>query len=250
MKKQGKLFLIGVGPGDPDLMTYRAVRMLEDADVIIAPRGSRHGASSALATASAQVDMEDKKIIQLYFPMKKVFAAGNGEQDQDVLHGWHAAAEIVLTHIYQGKDVAFPTIGDPAIYSTAFYLLATIDKIRHGIEVMVVPGIPAMSACAAAMQSPLGLGDERITVIPAAFEHADLGQVLEQPGTTVLMKVHRRMDQLVKLVEEKELVDSAVLIERCGLPGQQIFYDIRDALGRDLHYFSTMIIRKSHGKSR
>lgn len=247
-EKKGRLFLVGVGPGDPDLMTYRAVRILEDVAVIVAPKASRHGNSSALATARAQVDMEEKEIMQLHFPMKKVFSARGGDQDQDVLHGWSMAAEAVLIRIDQGKDVAFPTIGDPAIYSTAFYLLATLEEMRPGIEVVVIPGISAISACSAAIRSPLGLGDERITVIPAAFDHFDLGQILDQAGTTVLMKVHRRMDRLVELLEEKGLVDSAVLIERCGLPGQNIYNDVRDAAGKDIHYFSTMIIRKKHRK--
>ena len=245
-ENNGRLYLVGVGPGDPDLMTYRAVKVLEDSPVIIAPKASRHGNSSALTTARAQVDMQGKEIVELHFPMKKVFAANGVNQDTEVLKGWGTAAKAVLSYIDMGKDVAFPTIGDPAIYSTAFYLLATLHGMRPDIEARVIPGISAMSACSAATCQALGLGDELITVVPAAFKHENLRQILDQSETTVLMKVHRCIDGIAALLEETGLVESAVLVEKCGLPGQNIYHDIRNALNRDIHYFSTMIIRKNH----
>ncbi len=243
-KPAGRLYLVGVGPGDPDLMTFRAVKVLEDAPVIAAPKGSSSGASSALAAARAQVDMTGKEVVELHFPMRKVFPDRDMEQDEEVLRGWANAAETVLKFLDQGLDVAFPTIGDPAIYSTAFYLLYTLSRMRQGLDVRVVPGISAMSACSAAMHIPLGLGDELITVVPAAFGVENLASVLETSHTTVLMKVNSRLDALVEVLEESGLVDSAVLIERCGLPGQNIYTDVRKAVGRKLHYFSTMIVRK------
>ena len=241
----GKLYLVGVGPGDPDLMTYRAVQVLESAPVILAPKGSEQGNSSALATVKAQVDLEGKEIVELHFPMKRIYASRGRDQDQEVVMAWDLAAETVLSSIDLGQDVAFPTIGDPAIYSTAFYLLATLLNIRPTLEVTIVPGISAMSACSAATRQPLGLGDELITVVPAAFNREDLRQILEKSETTVLMKVHRRLEELTGILEETGLTENAVLIERCGLPGQHIYHDIRQAAGKELHYFSTMIISRN-----
>jgi precorrin-2/cobalt-factor-2 C20-methyltransferase len=241
----GRLYLVGVGPGDPDLMTYRAVQVLEAAPVILAPKGSVQGSSSALATVKAQVDLEGKDVLELRFPMKRIYAARGRDQDREVIEAWNLAAETVLSSIDRGQDVAFPTIGDPAIYSTAFYLLATLIHIRPDLDVTIVPGISAMSACSAATRQPLGLGDELITVVPAAFDRDDLRQILEKSETTVLMKVHRRLEELTAILEETGLADNAILIERCGLPGQHIYHDIRQASGRELHYFSTMIISRN-----
>ena len=242
---RGQLFIVGVGPGDPDLMTFRAAQILDQVPVILAPKGSVTGSSSALATARAQVDMTGKEIVELHFPMKKVYAGEGRNQEREILQAWDRAADAVLSFIDRGKDVAFPTIGDPAIYSTAFYLLATVYTMRPRLEVSVIPGISAMSACSAATMKPLGLGDELITVVPAAFKCKNLRQILEQSETTVLMKVHRRLDELAEMLEATGLVDRAVLIERCGLPGQRIYNDIRDAIGMELHYFSTMIVSRN-----
>ncbi len=243
--KPGCLHLVGVGPGDPDLITYRAVQVLETVPVIIAPKGSAGGSSSALATARAQVDLEEKEIIELHFPMKKVYAAQGRELDTEVLDAWNNAARTVLSFIDKGLDVAFPTIGDPAIYSTAYYLHATICSLRDDVQVNVIPGISAMSACSAASRQPLGLGEEIITVIPAAFNRENIREILETSETTVLMKVHRSLDLLLGLLDETGLLDNATLIERCGLPGQNIYKDPRDAAGKQLHYFSTMIVCKN-----
>ncbi len=241
----GRLYIVGVGPGDPDLMTYRAVEVLDRVPVILAPKGSRQGNSNALATVKAQVDLSRKDILELHFPMKKIYASKGRNQDVEVVKAWNRAAAEVLSRIDRGMDVAFPTIGDPAIYSTAFYLLSTLYRTRPDMKVTVIPGISAMSACSAVAVRPLGLGDELITVVPAAFERKDLRNVLERSDTTVLMKVHRNMAQIVKLLDETGLLANAVLIERCGLPDQHIYQDIRDAVGRDIHYFSTMIVSRN-----
>ena len=252
IENSSTLYLVGVGPGDPDLMTYRAVQVLETVPVIIAPKGSRNGKSSALTTVRAQVELDGKEIVELHFPMKRIYTARGRNQEQDVVDAWNLAAETVLQRLDRGDDVAFPTIGDPAIYSTAFYLLSTLVHHRPGIDVKIVPGISAMSACSAATRQPLGLGDEVITVVPAAFERDDLKQILEKSETTVLMKVHRKFDELASIIEETGLCENAVLIEKCGLPGQHIYHDITQAAGRKLHYFSTMIVsrnqRTPHGK--
>ncbi len=242
---RGTLYLVGVGPGDPDLMTFRAVQVLETVPVILAPKGSQNGSSSALATVMAQVDLEGKEIVELHFPMKRVYASRGQNQDQEVVDAWNRAAEAVFEWLDNGMDVAFPTIGDPAIYSTAFYLLATLGQQRPDINVSIIPGISAMSACSAATRKPLGLGDEVITVVPAAFHRDDLRQILQQSETTVLMKVHRKFDELSDLLMETGLHQNAVLIERCGLPGQHIYHDISHAKGKKLHYFSTMIVNRN-----
>jgi precorrin-2/cobalt-factor-2 C20-methyltransferase len=115
---------------------------------------------------------------------------------------------------------------------------------RPETKVPVVPGITAMAACAASQSSPLALGDDVLAVVPAAFEDDRLRHILTSLDTVVLMKVHRRLDALIDLLTELDLVDHTVLIERSGLPDERVYTDIREARGKQLHYFSTMLVRK------
>ena len=241
-KPQGRLYLIGVGPGDPELMTCKAVRVLERTRVWVAPKAKADGASSALQIASAMVGLADKEVLEVRFPMKKIRL--EQEHDPEVQQGWREAAGIVLERLDQGEDVAFPTLGDPGLYSTSFYLLNTLLEARRELPVTIIPGITAMSACSAQVDAPLGLGDDVLSVVPAAFDDARLRDILRTSDAVVLMKVFRRLPAVIELLDELGLTDKAVLLERCGMDGQHIYTDIRDAADKDLHYFSTLLVRK------
>lgn len=238
----GHLYLVGVGPGDPELMTYKAVRILSEAKVWAVPMARANGRSSAQLIAGQLVPDNDRTILPLHFLMKKVYL-GQDTDDQQ-LSAWRKAADEVIRHLDQGEDVAFPTLGDATLYSTAFYLLAIIQEQRPDISITVVPGITAMAACAASQASPLALGNDVLAVVPAAFDDERLRTILTTLDAVVLMKVHKRIDALIALIEELGLTDSAVLIERSGMPEERVFTDIREAKGMQLHYFSTMVIRK------
>lgn len=240
--QQGTLYLVGIGPGDPELMTCKAVRVLENTQVWAAPKARKNGASSALQIAAGQVELDGKTVLELRFPMKKVHLGQ--QQDAEVIQAWAEAADRVLAHLDQGQDVAFPTLGDPALYSTAFYLLHTLQERRDQLRVSIIPGITAMAACSARVCSPLGLGDDVVSIVPAAFDDERLRDILQRFDAVVLMKVFRKMDRIVALLEDLNLLDRTVLIERCGMDGQKIYTDIREAQGRELHYFSTMLVRK------
>ena len=240
--RTGHLYLVGVGPGDPELMTYKAVRILTEAKIWAVPTARENGVSSAQQIAGQMIADKGRTILSLCFPMKKVFLGQ--ETDDQLLLAWRKSADEVIRHLDQGEDVAFPTLGDATLYSTAFYLLAMIQEQRPNVPVTVVPGITAMAACAASQSSPLALGDDVLAVVPAAFEDDRLRQILTTLDSVVLMKVHKRIDALTDILEELELTPHAVLIERSGMDGERVYTDIREARGRKLHYFSTMVIRK------
>ncbi len=242
-KQQGRLYIVGVGPGDPELMTYKAVRVLERAPVWLAPKAREKGNSSALRIASGLIDIRGKEILEVRFPMKKV-RLGYEQEDPEVLEGWQQAADMVLSRIDIGKNVAFPTLGDPSLYSTAFYLLSTLQKQRALFEVTIIPGVTAITACSAQINSPVGLGDDIISIVPAAFDDERLRHVISTLDAAVLMKVNRNLAKVIEILDELGLTDKAVLVERCGLEDQRVYTDIRKALGRKLHYFSTLFIRK------
>ena len=245
----GRLSIIGVGPGDPELLTLKAVRRLQSSPVWLVPKGKSDGRSTALDILSSVVDGTGKEIIPHHFPMHKI--ASRMSPPPEVAQAWQEAADLTLAHLSAGRDVAFPTLGDPAIYSTGFYLCQTMfaSYSKMGAElgaeprVEIIPGISAMGAAAASLGQPLCLGNERLVVIPATFENGRLRETLLNYDTVVLMKVHRVMPRLIALLDELNLLGQAVLVEKTGQPGEQISRDLR-ALSGEPHYFSTIIVRK------
>ncbi len=238
----GQFYVIGVGPGDPELMTLKAARLLERCPVWFAPKAHQDGDSTALAILAGAVATAGKEIMELHFPMKKIRM---GEPpDPEVEAAWRLAAKAIAAKLAQGIDVAFPTLGDPAIYSTGFYVCDTLLKYAPEARITVIPGVSSIGASAAAVGQPLCLGDDRLVVVPATFENGRLRETIEQFDTVVLMKVHRVMPKVVALLTELDLLDKAVLVERSSHANERVRRDLAAASRDELHYFSTVIIRK------
>ena len=238
----GRFFVVGVGPGNPELMTLKAVRLLNRCPVWIAPKGKENGESMALSIIDKVVSRQNKEILEVHFPMKKI---RSGNEDRDVLLAWQKAALDILARLSKGSDVAFPTMGDPSIYSTASYVCETLMDISPDTDITIVPGVSSISASAASSRAPLCLGGEQFVVIPATFDDSRLRAALLTFDTVILMKVHSVMDRLTSLLGELNLLDKAILIERSSLGDERIVHNIMDAANTKLHYFSTIIVRKS-----
>lgn len=239
---KGQFYIVGVGPGDPELMTLKAVRVLKKSPVWLAPAAHKHGCSTALTIASGVINGEEKEVLTHHFPMKKVHAGQPA--DPEVEKAWREAAAIIAEHLENGRDVAFPTLGDPAIYSTGFYIFTTLMEVVKDMSFEIIPGVSAIGATSAAAGVPLCLGNERMVVIPATFEDAKLKEILNDFDCIVLMKVHRVMSKLINILEELELLENSVLVEKTSLEDQRIRHDLKAAATEQIHYFSTMIVRK------
>lgn len=239
---KGKFYVIGVGPGDPELLTLKAMRILNECPVWVVPKGSLKGESTALNIIGDTVSRQDKEVLEQYFPMKKIYRGKKA--DPEVAKAWQQTALAICERLKKGQDVVFPTLGDPAIYSTGFYVCEALLEIMEDLEVEIIPGVSSIGATAAAVGQPLCLGDERLVVIPATFENGKLKETLEQFDTVVLMKVHRVMDRLVPLLAELNLLDKAVLVERTSQNEERIQRDLVAAAAGEQHYFSTIIVRK------
>lgn len=240
---KGRFYIVGVGPGDPELLTLKAVRLLQRCPVWLTPKAKKAGAGTALSIVQGVVPSGDKEILTHYFPMKKIHA--DRRPAPDVEEAWQKAAVLVIDRLNSGKDVVFPTLGDPSIYSTGFYVCQTLFDIDPEIHVEIVPGVSSMEASAAAAGMPLCLGDDRMVVIPAIFENGYLREMLLTFDTVVLMKVHRVMDRLVPLLVELDLLKNAVLVERSSQEKQRIYRDLAALSEKEMHYFSTVIVRRS-----
>ena len=228
MQSCGTFYAVGVGPGDPELLTRRAVAALEACPVIAAPRVSS-GEMLALKIASGAVCLEGKKIMPLNFGMSK---------DRRVrAAGYRAAADAIGEPLEAGLDVAMVNLGDVSIYATAYYVL---DELRRrGFETRMIPGVPSFCAVAAALGRSLTAPDAPLHIIPAGA--ADLDEALTLPGTKVLMKSGRSMPATAAALECHGLAEESAMAADCGLPTQQLFPTMK-GLPEKISYFATVIV--------
>jgi precorrin-2/cobalt-factor-2 C20-methyltransferase len=238
---QPTLYIVGTGPGDPELLTVKAMNALKKCPVFVTPKGSPNGNSTALFIVRQAIDTHDKKIVELHFPMKKIRIGT--EPITEVREAWQNAARTVLSLLDQGMDVAFPTLGDPAVYSTGYYLYENIMEINPSATIKFISGITAMSSCSAATTIPVCLGDEMLAIIPATFKDQRLRQTLEMFDTIVLMKVHKVIPHLRDILGDLGLLDKSVLVERAGMEDERVITDLT-TISEPPHYFSTIIVRK------
>jgi precorrin-2/cobalt-factor-2 C20-methyltransferase len=230
------IYAVGVGPGDPELLTRKAERIISHCPVICAPTGAADAASYALSIVEHLLDRSRQDVISRVFPMMK--------KGPELEAAWEEVAHEVIERIDKEEDVAFITIGDPCLYSTFLYIYRIIRAKRADITVEIIPGISSINAAAAAASIPLGIAGERIAILPATYENYELSKTLQEFDTVVLMKVSRVFDRVYRLLVELGLESSSVFIRRVGSPQQEVVFDLSTLVGRELDYLSMLIIKK------
>ncbi len=234
------LFVIGLGPGDPELITLKGLRRLQSASVIFVPRSTERRASIALQIAAPYLDLTRQRVVELPLVMAKEAGA--------MREAWDAAAAIIARDIPQGGCAAYLMLGDPSLYGSFLYLAERLTAQRADVRIEIVPGIHSYSAAAALTNFPLALGDERVAILPAAYED-DLERVREMVrafDTLILMKANRALPRWRPLLRELGLDARVVVVEKLGFPEQRIFYGLDQVQGETLHYLSLAIIRKTN----
>ena len=229
----GIFYGIGVGPGDPELLTVKAINAIKKADVLIAPKTEKKDGSVALSIAKPYLK-PDIEIVYQVFPMVKGFA----EDDS----AWQANKEEILSLLKAGKNVAFLTLGDPMFYSTYIYVFRLLEK--EDVTVETIPGIPAFNGIGSQVGYPIGEGDDGLSVIPATAPKEKIEKALAASDNVVLMKVYKNSDEVTELLEQQGLAKQAVLVSRLGLPEERIIRDISAHKGEKLNYLSTILTRK------
>jgi len=232
----GCLYGIGVGPGDPELITLKGARLLREADLVLTPVGARSESSLAESIVAPLLDASRQQVTEVVCPMQ------SNEQDRD--GRWRTLAQQVAEQARAGKRVAFVTLGDPMFYSTFLYLLRELRSLAPEVPVEIVPGVSAVLAAAGLAELPLGLTDETFRVVPATAADADLEAALAAPGTVVLLKVYRAFDRLRALLQRLGLEQQAVYVKRIGLSGQQVIRDLGQVTAEDLDYMSLLLVRR------
>jgi precorrin-2/cobalt-factor-2 C20-methyltransferase len=231
-----RVYAVGVGPGDPELLTRKAERILREVPVICAPAASAGDSSHALSIVEPFLDRSRQEVIVQVFPMRK---------DQEGLEDfWEEAAETVVAHVRQGRDVAFITIGDPFLYSTFLYLYRILRERHPEIPIEAVPGVSSITAAAVAAGIPLAAASERIAVLPATFEEEKLRDTLLDFDTVVLMKVNRVFDRIYALLKELGLDGKGAFVCRAGTGEEKVIFDLGSLVGKKLDYLSLLIVKK------
>jgi precorrin-2/cobalt-factor-2 C20-methyltransferase len=230
----GILYGIGVGPGDPELITLKALHVLEKVPYVFAAASSKNDYSLALNIVRhyiAQAEVEP-----LYFPMTA---------DRQILtEAWETNAKKVLAVIQMGKDAAFLTIGDPLTYSTYGYLLKTVKTINPEIKAITIPGITSYNAAAALANIPLTEGEESFYLISGARGGDRLREAIASSDNVVMLKTYRHFDKIYETLKELELLDCATCISMCGLSGETVAHDLRLLKNKKMPYLSLIIIKK------
>ena len=226
---QGTFYGIGVGPGDCDLLTLKAVKALAQADIIAVPESSREAGSTAYDICRPHLK-EDVEILSLEFPMIRDVA----QREQFRRNNAHRVAE----QLNQGKHVAFLTLGDPMLYSTYLYLLEYLKQ--GGVTPVSIPGVYSFTAISNMLNLPLVKGDENMAVVCAIDE--ENWQTYQTFSTLVLMKVSAYAPLLHKLLSKSSDWEFC-MVTNAGKPSHVVSFDHND-LENGVHYFSTVILKR------
>ena len=213
----------------------KAASILSRCPHVVVPKAKIADDSVALKIADCHVH-KGAVIHELVFPMT---------MDKTALaKSWRESAQTIAALLKTGADVCFLTLGDALVYSTYIYLLRELKAIVPNVEVVTVPGITSFSAVAALTHFPLGEGKEPITIIPTADDLTAVRSAVENGGTVVLMKIGKRLGDILDILEETGVIDSAVFVQRAGQPTQRIELDLRKLRGEggEAGYLSVILI--------
>lgn len=223
---------IGVGPGDPDLLTVKAVEQFKTLDILLVPESKKNAKSEAHQIASKFLP-ENLEVIGRHFPMIL--------DKEAMLASVREIALEVIEWVKSGKTVGFVTLGDPMLYSTYIYLLKFISE---GVSVETIPGISSYTAIASGMNRPLVEGDDPLIVYPCTADMDELRTVLETHNAIVLMKVYKSFETVVGMMKDLDLIKHSVAISNYGKPEQIIHEDLLSTDPNEVSYFTTILINK------
>ena len=230
----GKLYGVSVGTGDPELITVKGLKCLQQAKIVAFPEGiqGKLGIAQRIITPWLQ---SHQTLLPLKFPYV--------QDERELNQAWETAAKTVLGYLQRGEDVTFACEGDVSFYSTFTYLAQTVQKLDASVTVETMPGVCSPMAAAAALGIPLTTRSQRLMILPTLYHLDELETALNTAEVVVLMKFSSLYPQIWTLLEEKGLLASSCIVERATMPEQVIYEGLLDRANLELSYFSVMIIK-------
>ena len=240
----GDFYGIGIGPGDPELLTLKAARIIKAVDVIFVPKAGIKEESMALDIVKPLLDdvaagfslRNRPRVVEKVFPMVK-------EQEKLESH-WKEAALAIKEELEKGNSVAFLTIGDPLTFSTYVYLLRCLRDMIPEEKIHTIPGVTSFNAAASLANLSLAQRDERIAIVPVPDDVEELRPVLKGFDTVILMKVAKRLDKVINLLEEMDLSHHALFASHVGLKDSYLTQNLSELKGSGRGNMSIIIVRK------
>ncbi len=236
----GKLYGIGVGPGDPELMTLKAVRVLKSVDVVYAAASTKNDYSLAVNVAKAHIP-DNTPVIHLAFPMTC--------DREETGRAWRQHAQALAAELKTGRSAAFLTLGDPMTYSTFGYLMKNIRTIAPDIDIETVPGISSYQASAARLNTPLVEGEESLLITSGVKGGDRFRSMGGKPENVVFLKAYRNVPDISAALQEADMLGTSVAISHCCLPEEEIIADIREFEHRTPGYWTLIMAKHRNGKS-
>jgi precorrin-2/cobalt-factor-2 C20-methyltransferase len=228
MNVKGIAYCVGVGPGDPEYMTLKAIRLIRENDVIAVPGKVAEDAVAYKIAAAVVPEIKDKELVPIYMPMVK---------DRELIDQEHRRqAKRMESYLDQGKNVVYITLGDSTVYCTFSYLQHYLEA--DGYTVKLVSGIPSFCAAAAALNTPLTEWDEALHILPGIH---DLENDMALKGNYVIMKSASRMDRVKEMIRRSGR--TAVMAENCSMANEKLYRSV-DEIPDDAGYFSLIIAKE------
>ncbi|MGC2574997.1 MAG: precorrin-2 C(20)-methyltransferase [Candidatus Nitrosopolaris sp.] len=240
-----KLFCVGCGPGDPELLTIKAVNIIKTAEVIFAPTARENKPSIALSVVERYIT-ESTKTVSLVFPMIR--------DKESLIDHWKKNALEIASAVKSEKKVVYLTVGDPALYSTWIYIQRELSHNHKNIEFEIVPGVTSMFAFAALAKMSLAEGDETVAIIPACYDLNRIRQVARCCDTLIFLKDGRYFDKVIEMLSEAGFADNSdiAIAQEISAEGEILemkkLRDLVGAKGPVDKYFSIMVAKKTHDR--
>jgi len=232
MAKKGKLIGIGVGPGDTELVTLKAAKVLKSVPVVFSPKSSKEKESIALSIVKPI--LEERKDYKRLMIVEPIFPMIENKKELEKI--WTSASELISQYLNTGRDVAFITLGDPSIFSTYSYVQ---KKLIDKYEIETIPGITSFTACAAAKNKALVEQNDILTIVPKIDDR--LNEILDYSDSIVLMKASRNTSRLESTIEDKKRPKEIYSVQNCTRENEKII----EGFSNEKPYLTTTIIQFS-----
>lgn len=232
MAKKGKLIGIGVGPGDTELVTLKAAKVLKSVPVVFSPKSSKEKESIALSIVKPI--LEERKDYKRLMIVEPIFPMIENKKELEKI--WTSASELISQYLNTGRDVAFITLGDPSIFSTYSYVQ---KKLIDRYEIETIPGITSFTACAAAKNKALVEQNDILTIVPKIDDR--LNEILDYSDSIVLMKASRNTSRLESTIEDKKRPKEIYSVQNCTRENEKII----EGFSNEKPYLTTTIIQFS-----
>ncbi|MFJ8260699.1 precorrin-2 C(20)-methyltransferase [Rummeliibacillus sp. NPDC094406] len=235
MTNIGTLYGLGVGPGDPELITVKAFRIIQETPVIAYPRKRKGSKSYAQRIVDVYIQPGEKEMLGLVFPMTK---------DQAILDAeWRNTVDVVYSKLQEGKDVAFVTEGDPLLYSTFIHMMKLMQELHPHVDVKTVPGISSFNGSASRLGIALADGDDHVAIIPARDDYAEMRKAIEDHDAVVFIKVAKVIDLMIVVLKDLNLLDKASVVTKVTSE-EEVIWSMDELDGVELEYLTLMVVRK------